>query len=58
MVSLVDVIETNGTLQFVEGGHKLFRHQEGPNVAGYFRDSKEKLFRSYLKASRMSAARR
>jgi hypothetical protein len=52
---LVDVVESNGTLQFVEGSHKLFQHVEGPNVAGYFRDFRQALIKKYLKPIPMSA---
>lgn len=52
---LVDVVETNGALQFVEGSHKLLPHVEGPNCAGYFRDFREALIRKYLTPIPMSA---
>jgi len=52
---LVVVVESNSTLQFVEGSQKPFPHVEGPNVAGYFRDSREALMKKYLKPIPMSA---
>jgi hypothetical protein len=52
---LVDVVESNGALQFVVGSHKLLPHVEGPNVPGFFRDFREALIRKYLEAIPMSA---
>jgi hypothetical protein len=52
---LVDVVESNGALQVVEGSHKLLPHVEGPNCPGYFRDFREALIRKYLKPIPMSA---
>jgi hypothetical protein len=52
---LVDVVASNGTLQFVEGSHKILPHVEGPNCAGYFRDFREALIRKYLTPIPMSA---
>lgn len=52
---LVDVVESNGALQVVEGSHKLLPHVEGPNGPGYFRDFGAALIRRYLKPIPMSA---
>ncbi len=52
---LVDVVETNGALQVVEGSHKLLPHVEGPNCPAYFHDFRAELIRRYLKPIPMSA---
>jgi hypothetical protein len=52
---LVDVVESNGALQVVEGSHKLLPHVEGPNSPAYFRDFRDVLIRKYLKPIAMSA---
>ncbi len=52
---LVDVVESNGALQVVEGSHKLLPHVEGPNCPGYFRDFRAELIRRYLKPIPMTA---
>ena len=45
---LMDVVESNGTLQFVIGSHKLLPHIEGPNVPGFFRDIRQAVVDKYL----------
>jgi hypothetical protein len=45
---LVDVVRSNGALQFVEGSHKLFPHVEGPNCPGFFKDFREAVIEKYL----------
>ena len=52
---LVDVVESNGALQVVEGSHKIVPHIEGPTNPGFFRDFKEELIQKYLKPVPMKA---
>ena len=52
---LVDVVRTNGALQFVAGSHKILPHVEGPNMPGFFRDFRAALIEKYLKAIPMNA---
>ena len=52
---LVDVIESNGTLQFVEGSHKILPHVEGPACPGFFDKIRKELIEKYLKPNPMSA---
>jgi hypothetical protein len=52
---LVDVVESNGTLQFVEGSHKLLPHVEGPTNPGFFDKFRKELIEKYLKPNPMTA---
>jgi hypothetical protein len=52
---LGDVVESNGTLQFVEGSHKIVPHVEGPNCPGYFQNFKQALIDKYLKPLPLNA---
>jgi Phytanoyl-CoA dioxygenase (PhyH) len=52
---LLDVVAENGTLQFVEGSHKILPHVEGPTCPGYFDKFRPELIRKYLKPNPMSA---
>jgi hypothetical protein len=52
---LVDVVAENGTLQFVEGSHKILPHVEGPTCPGYFDKFRPELIRKYLKPNPMDA---
>jgi hypothetical protein len=52
---LLDVVAENGTLQFVEGSHKLLPHVEGPSCPGFFDKFRKELIEKYLKPNPMSA---
>ncbi len=52
---LVDVVESNGTLQFVEGSHKILPHVEGPMNPGFFDNIRQELIEKYLKPNPMTA---
>jgi len=52
---LVDVVKTNGTLQFVEGSHKIVPHVEGPMNPGFFDKIRPQLIEKYLKPNPMVA---
>ena len=52
---LVDVVASNGALQFVEGSHKILPHVEGPNSPAYFSNFRPELIKKYLKPHPMSA---
>ncbi len=52
---LLDVVAENGTLQFVEGSHKILPHVEGPMNPGFFDKIRDVLIAKYLKPNRMSA---
>jgi hypothetical protein len=52
---LVDVVESNGALQVVEGSHKIVPHVQGPNSPCYFRDFKDEVIRNHLRPLPMKA---
>lgn len=52
---LVNVDRFNGTLQVVEGSHKLLPHIETPTAPAYFTNFKEALISKYLKPIPMQA---
>lgn len=52
---LVDVDETNGTIQFVEGSHKIVPHISGPICDAYCQDFQEELIEHYLKPISLKA---
>jgi hypothetical protein len=52
---LIDVIESNGAIQVVEGSHKILPHIFTPGVAAYFGDFEQSLIDKYLKPIPMSA---
>ena len=52
---LLDVVAENGTLQFVEGSHKILPHVEGPACPGFFDKFRKELIEKYLKPNPMSA---
>ncbi|MBL1208605.1 phytanoyl-CoA dioxygenase family protein [Geminocystis sp. GBBB08] len=52
---LVDVIESNGAIQIVEGSHKILPHIEAPNSPPYFANFQKALIEKYLKPFPMKA---
>lgn len=52
---LVDVNESNGSIQIVEGSHKILPHIEAPRSAAYFSNFTQALIDKYLKPVSMKA---
>jgi ectoine hydroxylase-related dioxygenase (phytanoyl-CoA dioxygenase family) len=52
---LLDVVATNGALQFVQGSHKIIPHVEGPMCPGYFDKFRKEMIQNHLTANVMKA---
>ncbi len=52
---LVDVDENNGTIELVEGSHKIIDEISGPTITPYFRGFEDALLKKYLTAHSLKA---